>query len=79
MSNRPSLAFVAACAAVLISLGAAQAAAPSPGEPCRSLSPRYEPKAAHSPQTDIVRWLGGAKLSRPVATPCPPSRRPVDA
>ncbi len=80
MSNRSyPLVFVIG-AAVLMGSGAGPAkAGAAQSEPCRIIAPRYEPKTAHSPQSDAVRWLGGAKLSRPLAAPCPPSRRPVDA
>ena len=78
MSKSPSLVVVAAFAGVLISAGAAMATEPTVSQPCRILAPRYEPKARPA-QSEAVRWLGGARLHRPVATPCTPSRRPVDA
>jgi hypothetical protein len=80
MSNSPSLVVIAAFAGALLWLGAApaKAAEPDGSEPCRSLAPNFEPKA-RSAQPEAVRWLGGARLSRPVATPCPPSQRPADA
>jgi hypothetical protein len=77
MSNSPSLLVVAAFAGLLIWAGATPARAA--GEGCRILAPRYEPKAARPSGAQPVRWLGGAKLWRPVAEPCPPSRPAVNA
>jgi hypothetical protein len=77
MSNSPPFVIVAAFTGALIWLGVAQANAAESGA-CRILAPRYELKA-RSPNTQPVRFPGGARLIRPVATPCPPSRRSVDA
>jgi hypothetical protein len=76
MSNSRSLAVIAALAGALISAGAANAA-PGAGETCGILAPRYQPKT-RSTQSEPVRFLGGARLHRPVAAPCPKRGRPVD-
>jgi hypothetical protein len=80
MSNSPSLVVAIAFTGVLIWVAAAPAKAASPigREDCRILAPRYEPKPPRSPQAQPARWPGGARLSQPIAAPCPPSR-PVDA
>ena len=45
-------------------------------EPCRILLPTFEPKAPSQEAVTPTRYPGGAKLSLPVAAPCP-ARTPM--
>ncbi len=78
MSNRPSLAIIAAFVGVSMGIDTAPAKAAAPGanETCFFLAPRYAPKTRYAP-TEAVRFPGGARLHRPIAVPCPPSLRPA--
>ena len=37
---------------------------------CPATAPRFEPKTAKRPAPEAVKFLGGARLTRPVAEPC---------
>jgi hypothetical protein len=46
--------------------------------PCRIVRPTFEPKAAAREIVTPTRYPGGAKLSLPVATPCPAKVQTID-
>jgi hypothetical protein len=77
MTATPRFA-VAVFAALSLCLGAAAASALEP-QACRALFPTFERTAHARPAPDAARYPGGARLSFPVAAPCPRDRRPAAA
>jgi hypothetical protein len=66
-----------------VMLTAAFAAAPAsanepfaaPAASCRVVVPTFEPRRHEGAASEDVRFVGGAQLRRPVATPCARARR----
>lgn len=67
MSKSP---LVLACLGAFFLLGAEGAVAAPGAETCPVAAPRFEPKLRKRPAPEEARFLGGARLSRPVAAPC---------
>ena len=67
-----------ALAGAIFVCGALKASAEA-SSACALTAPRYETKAHKRPVPEEIKFLGGARVVRPVAEPCPRGRREADA